>query len=124
MEEDDLNFSYGDEEFGVGNSTFNSVILNESLDSSFEVDNAGLTTSTPTKAKKGRNTFKEPKAPPAAFFKKCGLCNKYLKREQGYKQHMKTHKWKGSLFIIINDNSSQTAVLCTCLFFSLQNVLS
>lgn len=106
-EDEDFNVSFGDDEFGVGNSTFKSAIINESLDSSFDVENHveedGLLpgTSTPKKGKKGRTpAFKVPKPPPDVYFRKCALCGKYLIREQGFKQHMQAHKWKGNIVLL------------------------
>lgn len=102
--DDDLDCSFGDDEFGIANSTFNSVALGESCESSFEADNpdeegllpgsrAKPITSTPSKPKGGR--FKVPKPPPAKYFQKCSMCGKYIVTERGFRTHMQTHRWKG-----------------------------
>lgn len=103
MDDDDFNVSVGDEEFGIANSTFNSVAtLDETLDSSFDVDDPDPVvpvpvSSTPIKKGKGRagSGFKVPKPPPAKYFKKCPLCGRYIVTERGYKTHEQTHRWKG-----------------------------
>lgn len=100
--DDEFDISFGDDEFGLANSTFNSVVLNETAESSFggaeseaDPDDAGLlppsSASTPKKTR-----FKKPKLPPPKYFKKCVRCGEYLKTEHGFVKHQKTHRWKGT----------------------------
>lgn len=102
--EDEMNVSFGDEEFGIGNSTFNSVApLDETFESSFEgdVDDPGPQTSTPVKAKGKGGRFKVPKAPPAKYFKRCVPCGRYILTERGWKTHEQTHRWKGTTNLLM-----------------------
>ncbi|XP_034236667.1 uncharacterized protein LOC117642521 [Thrips palmi] len=97
--DDEMDVSFGDEEFGIANSTFNSVApVDDSFESSFEGDIDDPTTcmSTPVKDKeKGKGgRFKVPKPPPAKYFKKCGSCGRYILTERGWKTHEQTHRWK------------------------------
>lgn len=112
VEDDEMNVSVGDEEFGIGNSTFNSVApLDETFESSFEegADDPAPLTSTPVKDKGKGGRFKVPKPPPSKYFKKCGPCGRYIITERGWKTHERTHRWKGTTNLLLC-----TFLPCTC----------